>query len=400
MTRGETRYQTYLDARRATGLTRQLTSLARSDPRTVTVAGRTYVNLASNDYLGLSAHPALVERAQDWAARFGAGSAASRLVTGNLEVFDAIETKVAALKSKEAALVMASGFQANAAILEALLDKRVLGAEPLVFADRLNHASMHFGCAAAGARQIRYRHLDAAHLHDLLAKHKSDPRPKFILTESVFSMDGDVAPMDEIVAAAKAHDCIVICDDAHATGVLGREGCGLSADADIVIGTFSKALGSFGAYVACSGLIRDYLVNRSTGLIYSTGLPPAVLGAMDAALDLLPDLSTERAHVASLAETFRDGARRLGYDTGHSATQIVPIIVGDADVTMALSDALRDSGLWVTAIRPPTVPRGTARLRVAFSAAHRESDVEELLSALAAAGRKAEKPALMTAATE
>lgn len=393
MTRGETRYQTYLDARRATGLTRRLTSLVRSDPRTVTVAGQTYVNLASNDYLGLSAHPALVERAQDWAERYGAGSAASRLVTGNLEVFDAIERKVAALKSKEAALVMASGFQANAAILEALLDKRVLGSEPLVFADRLNHASMHFGCAAAGARQIRYRHLDAGHLRELLAKHESDPRPKFVLTESVFSMDGDLAPMDEIVAIAKAHDCLIVCDDAHATGVLGRDGSGASGGADIVIGTFSKALGSFGAYVACSNLIRDYLVNRSTGLIYSTGLPPTVLGAMDAALDLLPDLSAERAHVASLAETFRAGAHALGYDTGRSVTQIVPIVVGEADATMVLSDALRDAGLWVTAIRPPTVPRGTARLRVAFSAAHQLDDVERLLSALTSAKGNAEMPA-------
>lgn len=385
MSRGETQYQAYLGDRHQTGLARRLISVARADARTVTVAGRSYVNLASNDYLGLSARPELVERAREWTERLGAGSAASRLVTGNLEGFAQIEDKVAGLKGKPAALVMASGFQANAAVLEALFDRKILGAEPLVFADKLNHASMHFGCAAAGVRQIRYRHLDADHLAEQLAKHAGDDRPKFILTESVFSMDGDVAPMAAIVAHAQAHDCLVVCDDAHATGVLGTQGCGLGDGADIVIGTFSKAMGSFGAYVACSPTIKDYLVNRSSGLIYSTGLPPAVLGAMDAALDLLPDLDEERRRVARFAEDFRAEAKALGYDTGRSSTQIVPIVVGGAEDALTLSGALRAAGLWVTAIRPPTVPMGTARLRVAFSAAHKEDDIKQLIGALRAA---------------
>ena len=366
-------------------MARRLISVTRADARTVTVAGRSYINLASNDYLGLSVRPELIERAREWTKRFGAGSAASRLVTGNLEGFARIEDKVAKLKGKPAALVMASGFQANAAVLEALFDRRVLGAEPLVFADKLNHASMHFGCAAAGVRQIRYRHLDADHLAEQLAKYAGDDRPKFILTESVFSMDGDVAPMAEIVAHAKANDCVVVCDDAHATGVLGTDGRGMSDGADIVIGTFSKAMGSFGAYVACSPTIKDYLINRSSGLIYSTGLPPAVLGAMDAALDLLPELDEERRRVSRFAEDFRVEAKALGYDTARSSTQIVPIVVGGAEDALALSGALRAAGLWVTAIRPPTVPKGTARLRVAFSAAHREDDINQLITALAAA---------------
>ena len=387
MTDRESRYRAYLEARAEAGLERRLLSLVRSDARTIQVGGRRYLNLSSNDYLGLSAHARLIARAREWAARYGAGSAASRLVTGNLDVFEALERKVASLKDKPAALILASGFQANAAVLQALLDRKVLGAEPLVFADRLNHASMHFGCSAAGARQLRYRHCDLAHLEQLLARHAASEATKFILTESVFSMDGDVAPMDEIVRLARDHDALVVCDDAHATGVLGEGGQGLSGGADIVIGTFSKALGSYGAFVACSETVRDFLVNACTGLIYSTALPPAVLGAMDAALDLLPSLGPERQKVAALAARFRAAAQARGYDTGASGTQIVPLIVGEAATALDLSQRLREAGVWATAIRPPTVPKGTARLRLAFSAAHGEGDLDGLLDVLAATAK-------------
>ena len=257
--------------------------------------GRSYINFASNDYLALRFNQALIARAVEWAETYGVGSGASRLVTGNLDLFAPIEAKVAKLKGKPAALVMASGFQTNAAVLQALFDKAVLGAEPLVFADRLNHASMHFGCQAAGVRQLRYRHCDAAHLAELLSQYQGDERPRFILTESVFSMDGDVAPLADIARLAREHDACLIVDDAHATGILGRGGSGLSGDADIVIGTFSKALGSFGGYVACTETMRDYLINRCGGIIYSTALPPPVLGAIDAALDLVPGMDEERA---------------------------------------------------------------------------------------------------------
>jgi 8-amino-7-oxononanoate synthase len=270
----------------------------------------------------------------------------------------------------------------------------VLGAEPLVFADRLNHASMHFGCQAAGVRQIRYRHGDAHHLGELLSqyqgderpKYQGDERPKFILTESVFSMDGDLAPVGEIAALARAHDACLIVDDAHATGILGEGGAGLSGDADIVIGTSSKALGSFGGFVASTDTVRDYLINRCTGLIYSTALPPPVLGAIDAALDLAPGMDKERDHVASLARRFRAGASALGLDTGASTTQIVPVIVGSPEAAIAMSGRLREAGIWATSIRPPTVPAGTARLRLAFTAAHQDSDIDALLDVLSSAG--------------
>jgi 8-amino-7-oxononanoate synthase len=385
MVRSESRYRAFLEGLDQDHLRRELVSVAVFDARHVEIEGRRYVNLASNDYLGLRFHDAVVARAVDWARAYGAGSGASRLVTGNLDLFDALEAKVAQLKATKAALAMASGFQANSAVLQALFDKTILRAEPLVFADRLNHASMHFGCRAAGVWQTRYRHNDASHLEELLTPYQSDSRPKFILTESVFSMDGDVAPLAEIAALAKAHGAMLIVDDAHATGILGEKGCGLSGEADLVISTFSKALGSFGAYVACSPTMRDYLLNRCSGVIYSTALPPPVLGAVDAALDLLPQLDARRAHVARLAARFRNEVRTLGYETGASTTQIVPVIVGTADAALALSGRLRESGLWATAIRPPTVPQGTARVRFAFCAGHTEDDVDAVLDVLAKA---------------
>jgi 8-amino-7-oxononanoate synthase len=382
MVGSERRYQAFLDARGREGLRRYLTAVAALDARTIRVEGRSYVNLASNDYLSLRFHQALIARATEWAKAYGVGSGASRLVTGNLDAFAPIEAKIAKLKGKPAALIMASGFQTNGAVLPALLDQSVLGAEPLVFADRLNHASMHFGCNAASVRQLRYRHRDAGHLGELLSQYQDDSRPRFILTESVFSMDGDVAPLKEIAALARAHGAMLIVDDAHATGILGEEGRGLSDEADIAIGTFSKALGGFGGYVACSETVRDYLINRCGGLIYSTALPPSVLGAIDGALDLVPGMDAERARVASLAARFRAGARALQLHTGASTTQIVPVILGSPEAARAMSGRLRQAGFWPASIRPPTVPAGTARLRLAFTAAHEESDIDRLLDVL------------------
>jgi 8-amino-7-oxononanoate synthase len=382
MLRSESRYQAFLDNRSREDLRRSLISVAAPDARIISVAGRSYINFSSNDYLGLRFNAALIGRAVEWAETYGVGSGASRLVTGNLDLFASIESKLAKLKRKQAGLVLASGFQANAAVIPALLDRDVLGAEPLVFADRLNHASMHFGCQGAGVRQLRYRHCDASHLGELLSQYQQDGRPKFILTESVFSMDGDVAPLGEMASLAREHEACLIVDDAHATGILGEGGAGLAGEADIVIGTFSKALGSFGGYVAATDTVRDYLVNRCGGVIYSTALPPQVLGAIDAALDLVPGMEEERTHVAMLAQRFRDRARDIGLSVGASTTQIVPVILGSPEPAGGMSERLRGSGLWASCIRPPTVPAGTARLRLAFTAAHEESGLDRLLEAL------------------
>lgn len=383
MTSSERAYSAYLSRRRKDGLERTLTHVEYPEPGIIRVNGRRYVNISSNDYLGLSKHPALVENAAKYMEHGGCGAGASRLVTGNLEQFHAIEAKIAAAKGKGAALVLASGFQANTTILEALFDKQALGRPPIVFSDKLNHASMHMGCKAANVRQIRYRHASVEHLAELLDREQETEGQRFILTESVFSMDGDRAPLDDIAALAKEHDAILIIDDAHAAGVLGPLGAGLGGPADIVIGTFSKAYGSFGAYVACPSIIRDYLINRCAGLIYSTALPPQVLGAIDAALDQVPEMENERRHLAKMAAMFREGVKSLGYDTGKSTTQIVPLIIGSSETAITLSNYLKDNGFWVTAIRPPTVPAGTARLRFAFSAAHKEVDLDRLLALLA-----------------
>ncbi|HEY0270660.1 MAG TPA: 8-amino-7-oxononanoate synthase [Sphingomonas sp.] len=342
--------------------------------------GATLIDFSSNDYLGLARHPLLIERSAEWAQRHGTGAGASRLVTGTHEAHLAIEAEIAAFKGAEAALLFPSGWHCNAAVLAALL-KAAPGT--LLFTDRLVHASLHAG--AAGHRQIRFRHNDLDHLEELLAADAD--RPKLIVTESVFSMDGDRADLARLVAIAKAHDAFLYIDEAHATGVLGPQGRGLSAGhpgADLVMGTFSKALGCFGAYVAGSRLLVDYLVNACGGFIFSTAPPPAMLGAIDAALELVPGLDAERARLAAHGDHLRARLAAAGIDTAESSTQIVPAIVGAAEDALALAEALQADGLLAAAIRPPTVPPGTSRLRLALRATHSEDDIDALADAIVA----------------
>jgi 8-amino-7-oxononanoate synthase len=342
--------------------------------------GATLIDFSSNDYLGLARHPLLIERAAEYAARHGAGAGASRLVTGTHKAHLAVEAKIAAFKGAEAALLFPSGWHCNAAVLASLL-KATPGVQ--LFTDRLIHASLHAG--AAGHRQIRFRHNDLDHLEELLAA--SDGGPKLIVTESVFSMDGDRADVARLVTIARAHDAFLYVDEAHATGVLGPQGRGLSAEhpgADLVMGTFSKALGCFGAYVAGSRLLIDYLVNTCGGFIFSTAPPPAMLGAIDAALELVPGMDAERARLARHGAHLRARLNAAGIGTGESATQIVPAIVGEAEDALALAEALAGDGLLAAAIRPPTVPPGTSRLRLALRATHADEDIDRLANAIIA----------------
>lgn len=377
----ESFYKSFLEECHEKNLKRHLQPIEPENAGKIKVEGKIYLNFASNDYLGLKQHPKLIEQSCNYAKIYGAGSAASRLVTGNLSIFTEIEAKIAQLKGKQAALVLASGYQANGSVLQALFDKTILKQTPQVISDKLNHASMHFGCAAAGVRQKRYRHLDANHANELL-KTIEPNSPCFLLTETVFSMDGDIAPMQKLSKLAKTNNTMLIADDAHGFGVLGENGEGLAGEADIIIGTFSKAMGSFGAYVAASQTIIDYLIQKCGGLIYSTALPPATLGAINAALDILPELNEERRIVAQHAERFRTEMNAIGWNTGQSKTQIVPLIIGSAADALNLSAHLKQQGLWVTAIRPPTVPEGTARLRFAFTAAHSEQEIDQLINCL------------------
>ncbi|MGC2855499.1 8-amino-7-oxononanoate synthase [Novispirillum sp. DQ9] len=355
--------------------------------------GRPLINLAANDSLGLSRHPALIARAREWAERFGVGATASRLVCGTFPVHTALEERLAALKGTEAALIFNSGFQANAGVLAALCGAEATGGTPLVYTDRLNHASMHEGLQTAGVRQIRFRHNDMGHLADLLRRDAATHGPRFIVTESVFSMDGDRADLLTLADLAEQHGAFLYVDEAHATGVLGPRGAGLTAQpgvrgrVDLIMGTFGKALGGFGAYVACSRTVRDWLVSRCAAFIYSTALPPPVLGAIDAALDLLPDLEAERARVLRHAARVRAALNGQGIDTLDSSTHIVPAILGEERAALAAQARLEDAGVLGIAIRPPTVPAGTSRLRLSLSAAHTDADIDTVVAALAEIGR-------------
>lgn len=378
------RYADALESLDAQGLLRRL-------PSPTTGAGP-LLDFSGNDYMGLAKRPELVEAATLAGQRHGAGATGSRLLSGNTPAHEAFEARIAADKGTEAALVFSSGYQANAACIAALLDKTALGAEPLVFADKLNHASMHLGCALAGAKQQRYRHLDLEHLKVLLEKNAHSRQPKFILTESVFGMDGDRADIAALQDLALRHGALLYIDEAHATGVFGPRGFGLCEAVDlapstVAMGTMSKALGVGGGYVACSRILRDYLINKAGGFIFSTAPSPLLVGAAHKAWELVPGLGAQRAALLARAETLRQGLRGLGLDPGASTTHIVPVILGSPERTLAAKNALAAQGIVVSAVRPPTVPQGGSRLRIGLCAPHTDQDIARLLNALAALGK-------------
>jgi 8-amino-7-oxononanoate synthase len=383
-------YRAYCEQRQAAHQFRRLVASEILPEGRVRRDGVSLINFASNDYLGLSQHPLLIERARECAARYGAGSTASRLITGNNPLHERIEAKLAAGKGTEAALVLASGYQANLTVLAALADSGVVGRPVTILADRLSHNSLLQGGLLGGAvgdtKLLRFHHNDAAHLEILLRQQAEKNAQAIIVTESVFGMDGDCADLDALTTLAETYQAMLYVDEAHATGLYGPSGFGFCAAhkgrVDIAMGTFGKALGSFGAYIACSAAIRDYLVQRCGGLIYSTALPPMVLGAIDAALDLLPQLDHERAHLAAMAARLRKALQAQGWNCGASATHIIPVILGDEEAATNLSDHLREHGILAPAIRPPTVPRGTSRLRLSLSAAHKDDDIDHLIAAM------------------
>ncbi len=363
---------------------RRIRPVAIPGPRLVLADGRSLIDASSNDYLGLSQHPALKARAIEWVQRFGAGARAARLVTGTLEAVSELEARLATFKGTEAALIFNSGYQANAAVLPALFELAG-GRDALVFADRLNHASLHAGCAAAGVKQIRFHHNDFAHLEELLAQH-ANGKPCFIVTETVFSMDGDRADVRALDAIARRHNAVLYLDEAHATGVLGPGGGGLGIHAPgaVVMGTLGKAFGSAGAYIAGSKPLINFLVNRCAGFVYSTAPAPAACGAVDAALDLIPTMDAERALLAARGNRLRQRLAELDIATLASSTQIVPAILGSEARALAAQKTLEERGILAIAIRPPTVPEGASRLRFALSSAHGEADFDLLLDAVGA----------------
>jgi 8-amino-7-oxononanoate synthase len=344
------------------------------------VHGRALIDASSNDYLGLSRHPHVRARAAEWAEHHGAGAPASRLVTGTRDITLAVEERLAAFKGCEAALLFSSGFQANATVIPALA-----GADQgtAIFSDQLNHASIVHACRAVKTRPQVFRHKDLNHLDELLRQHTGR---KLIVTESVFSMDGDRADLPALVQLAERHGAALYVDEAHATGVLGPSGRGLAADCgvDVVMGTLGKAFGAFGAYIAGSRTLIDYLVNRCPGFIYTTALPPAILGATDAALDLVPGMNDERARLAGNSQRLRKVLAQLNYNTLGSSTQIIPAVIGTEEDALAAAQRLEDAGVLAVAIRPPTVPNGTSRLRLTLNSSLDETDIQRLLTSVAA----------------
>ena len=339
------------------------------------------VAFCSNDYLGLAAEPTLASAAAGAAARWGVGAGASHLVSGHYAAHEALEARLAAFVGMDDALCFSTGYMANIGVMPALV-----GRGDAIFADRVNHASLVDGALLSRAELIRYPHCDLAALEARLAASEA-PR-KLIVTDSVFSMDGDLAPLPELLALAEAHRAWLLVDDAHGFGVLGPQGrgslahFGLGSPRLILMGTLGKAAGVAGAFVAGSRDVIEWLINTSRSYIFTTGAPPLLAETLLTAVDLIEHGDTRRAHLAALIARFKAGLRLSRWQLLASDTPIQPVVIGDNHETLAVSRALDAEGLWVPAIRPPTVPKGAARLRVTLSAAHSFEQVDRLVATL------------------
>lgn len=372
------------------GLYRSMRLIEGSQGGRVMMDGREVLLLCSNNYLGLSDHPKLSEAAIDAVRSYGTGSGAARLVSGNMTLHSMFEEKLAAFKGTEASLLFNNGYCANLGIISA-----IAGRGDTVYSDRLNHASIVDGVVLSRAKHLRYPHNDVDALRSLLEANRGDGR-HLIVTDGVFSMDGDIAPLREIAELKKEFGALLMVDDAHGTGVLGENGrgsvefCDVAGDVDIQMGTLGKALGSFGAYVAGSLELVDYLRNKARSFIFSTALPPAVLAASIAAVELV---SSEeglnlRKKLSVNNELFTRTLEEYGFDTMGSSTQIIPLMVGDAGKTMEFSRRLLEKNIFVQGIRPPTVPAGSCRLRCTVMATHNEEELRLAAHTIAATGRE------------
>jgi len=378
-----------LEALRAEGLYRSMRVIRGAQGSRVELDGKQVLMLCSNNYLGLADHPSL-RSAAVFGVAFGVGSGASRLVSGNMELHERLETRIAAFKGTEKALVFNSGYAANTGIISALV-----GRGDAIFSDRLNHASIVDGALLSRANSHRYAHRDTDALERLL-REKGGKGRRLIVTDGVFSMDGDIAPLGKLVQLARQYDALLMVDDAHGSGVLGATGrgtaelSGVMDGIDIHMGTLGKGFGSFGAYAAASSTICEYLVNKARSFIFSTSLPPAVLAASIAAFDLVDSAEGQglREKLARNVALFKERLAAAGLDTMGSETQIVPVFVGPAEATMEFSRRLLDEGIFVQGIRPPTVPAGSCRLRCTVMATHEPAELEAAAETIAKVGRE------------
>ena len=368
-------------------LRRTLQTVSSAPGPLVRVGGEEVIQFCSNDYLGLAADPRLKQAASDAISRLGSGAGSSRLVGGTNDIHVDLEGALADLKMTEAALVFTSGYHANIGVLTALV-----GSADTIFSDERNHASLIDGCRLSRANVRVYRHVDTDHLGQLLAAAPTQGQ-RLIVTETVFSMDGDVAPLLDLVALARRWDAWTLVDEAHATGVFGERGGGLveeldlAAEVDVQIGTLGKALGSLGAFAAGSRLLVDWLTNAARSFIYTTALPPAAAAAARVAVEVVRREPDRRRRLWDNAAAMRTRLADCGFSLGQSRSPILPVLVGDDERALRLSAELLSRGVFVPAIRPPTVPPGTSRLRVVPMATHRSEDIDLALHAFAEAGR-------------
>ena len=335
-----------------------------------------YIDFSSNDYLGLSQNPEVIEAGIEVVRKYGAGATGARLLSGNSDLFEAFEQRIAIDKKTESALIFNSGFQANSGVLECLTDKHTM-----VIFDMLNHASMYHGVFASGAKLKRFRHLDYMHLEDILKEVTKEYTDILIVSETVFGMDGDIADIQALIDISEKYGAMLYLDEAHATGLYGKRGYGLSTNFDfdkekvIIMGTFSKAIGSSGAYVACSFLIKDFLVNKCKSFIYSTALSPFCIGAAQKSWTMLPFLESLRQSIMRRADRVRNALNGVGV-----TTNLVPILFKSNEEMMEKKRILQENGIIVSGIRPPTSP--TPRLRIAINGKHSNNDIEKLLEIL------------------
>jgi 8-amino-7-oxononanoate synthase len=373
-----------LEELRAAGLYREMRLIQSAQGARVVLDRREVVQLSSNDYLGLASHPTVRGAAAQAAERWGAGVGASRLVSGNTTLHSELEQQLAEFKGYEACVLIGSGYLANTGVIPALA-----GRGGVILSDALNHASIVDGCRQSRAETIVYEHCDLDSLSNGLRR--AHGRPTLIVTDALFSMDGDLAPLQGIVELARQHSALVLVDEAHATGVIGPAGRGLVAEleiereVDVVIGTLSKALGSYGAFVCCSRDLARLLVNRVRTLIFSTGLPPASLAAASAALALLRSTPELVGNLRRNSQLLRAQLAARGFPVSPGEIPIVPLVVGDPHETLAVCEAALRKGVFAQAIRPPTVPDGTSRLRLVAMATHTDDDLHRAAAVLAEA---------------
>jgi len=385
------RMKTFLSERERSGTLRFLTPLTRLGRGWVRPldSEQRLLDFSSNDYLALSEHPEVISASRKYLEMFGAGAGAARLMSGDLEINHLLEQEIAQLKSTEAALTFGSGYLANTGIIPALA-----GRGDLIITDRLSHASIYDGCLLSGARTIRFRHNDLVHLKQILQEKRSQFNSCLVIVESIYSMDGDRCPLVELVSLKKDHDFLLMVDEAHATGLYGENGAGIieednvSSGVDIAMGTFGKALGSYGAYAATSRELVDFFINRARTFIYSTALPPAVVGATLASLYLVKSEPQLRLDLHEKVAYFKKQLRKNGLKDDPGPTQIIPVMVGDSAKALAVAEELRGKNVYVKAVRPPTVPEGTARLRFSITRYHQEEELKECARNLATALRK------------